>query len=524
MNAHVIGELSQITRRKCTSRLNERLSELGITVHPTAASNLANPRGGAYFLQFQPANTSFQLLPGFTRYFQVAQRHNLISSHDAEILVRKLIDLGARARATYEGRLSQSLHSGLIGRILDCASDPEGLRHLEDTESWFPDILHEQLRFPCVTEDHLTIRDFTNLRLNLGAISRTVLNPLLALVCGVDLVRLGPWLGLTASQICAALDLYARVGADPESGDHSIWVETNNYAEKIIIPVFSSGLQGTFIGFFCNLDLHHKQHIRNVLDQAGRELGEELALERKCALRDLFNNNGYNAKTLADAALQIASPAEQVIVTSTDAHYAYVICREKNYLAGYETREGDAASSLIDEDTHLIIESPILDPPFKIYLKTIQTSPSLDPVIHSLRVQLALFDILSLQKTPTATTSSANSEVNPSLLTKEELDQAIAALEHQMKTEHGRRGAAKNLCFLEFVRKNYSAQVVRISNREIQRRMSEKIENGKVTGYQVTGKAFKKFELEIQKLLAGKLTFKELNARVIQVTWRNSAG
>jgi hypothetical protein len=348
-----------------------------------------------------------------------------------------------------------------------------------------------------------------------------VLNPVLAIVAGMDLVRVGPWLGLTVSEICAALDLFAQAGASPKGGDRLIRIENNNYAEKIVIPVFTSGLQGTLIGFFCNLEAQHKQDVRSILDQAGRELGEELALERKFALRELFTKNGYDVRALADAVIQIGSPVERVIVSSAEGHFAYVICREENYFTGYEAREGDAASCLIGDGTHLLIESPILDPPYKIYIRTLQGFPSLDPVIHGLRVKLAFFDILgsrsffSIANTPGTNTGNCTQT-----LTKEELDQAIAALEHQMRTERGRRGVAKILCFLEVLKKNYSAQQMRISNHEIQKRMSEKLNNGKVNGYQVTGKAFKKFEAEIQKLLTEKINFKELNARVISVSWK----
>jgi hypothetical protein len=104
----------------------------------------------------------------------------------------------------------------------------------------------------------------------------------------------------------------------------------------------------------------------------------------------------------------------------------------------------------------------------------------------------------------------------------EELDQVIAALDHQTNSEHGRRGAAKSWCFLEAVRKNYAAQGMRISNHEMQRRMCDKLQVEKVTGYQITGKALEKFKQEIHKLLGDKLVLKELNGKVIKVSWRKA--
>jgi len=342
---------------------------------------------------------------------------------------------------------------------------------------------------------------------------------MLAIVAGMDLVRLGPWLGLTAAKISAALDLFEEVSTKPQRADSSLSDITKMYAEKIVIPVFSTGLQGTLIGFFYNLEPHHKLHVRSALDQAGRQLAEELALERKMSIQKLLIQNGFGAKTLADIVIQVASPVEHVIACSPEGYYGYVICREENYLAGYGPKAGEDAARLIEDPANEVIESPILDPPFKIYLKTLQKDPSIDPVFHSLRVQTALFDIWSARNVPAVIISSTEFDADAPALTREELDQVIAALEHQMTTEHGKRSVAKYLCFLEAVRRNYSTREVRLSNHEMQRRMSERLASSKINGYQVTGKALRKFELDIDRLLPGKIAFRELNGRVIHVSW-----
>ena len=52
--------------------------------------------------------------------------------------------------------------------------------------------------------------------------------------------------------------------------------------------------------------------------------------------------------------------------------------------------------------------------------------------------------------------------------------------------------------------------------------MCDKLQVEKVTGYQITGKAFEKFKQEIHKLLGDKLVLKELNGKVIKVSWRKA--
>jgi hypothetical protein len=92
-----------------------------------------------------------------------------------------------------------------------------------------------------------------------------------------------------------------------------------------------------------------------------------------------------------------------------------------------------------------------------------------------------------------------------------------------MAKPHGKLGAAKSLCFFETVQKSYSAEEIRLSNHEIQRRMREKLGNTEFNGYQIAGKALGRFEMEVNKLLPGRFAFSHLNDRVIRVTWKTTS-
>jgi glycine/serine hydroxymethyltransferase len=89
-----------------------------------------------------------------------------------------------------------------------------------------------------------------------------------------------------------------------------------------------------------------------------------------------------------------------------------------------------------------------------------------------------------------------------------------------MGTPHGRRIAAKHLCFFEIVKAEFQAREARLSNAEMQKRMRSKLDTSKVNGYQVAGDAMKKFALDINAILPNCFLFEHLNDRVIQVRWR----
>jgi len=65
----------------------------------------------------------------------------------------------------------------------------------------------------------------------------------------------------------------------------------------------------------------------------------------------------------------------------------------------------------------------------------------------------------------------------------------------------------------------YGSQEVRLSNSDMLRRMSAKLAEPRITGYQVTGEALKKFESDINDLCPNKFCFYNLNDRIVRVQW-----
>lgn len=509
--------LARIARRKCIASLLQGLSKEGIIVYPNGYTDIANmPRGCAFFLRFIPKETTFELQTGFPKYFQSSRGHDLISRKDAELLVTRLAALGSHLRANYKGRFLEELHTGVIGELLDSAADAEALNLLQATEDWFPDLLHEQLRWPCVLNDYLMPSEFSPVTYDPSRIYKMAENPIRALIAGLGLVRTGHWLGLSTDDIHCALDLLdASSQGEPPPDMH---IPSKEYAEKLVIPIFSLGFQGAIIGLFSRIEPHRKMRLRSILDQAGHCLGELYAMERRTKLMDFLRQSKATAKTLAEVALQIASPIEHVVVSSKGEHHGYAICKERNHLAGYNQKTGSEAQQLKQDRDNEILDLHSLDPPAQIFIKPLRGYEALDPVIHGLRIKTALSEFFCTAPGVLAISSPLKASSHISTL-EVELDKVIIALQQQMGASHGRRAAAKYLCFFEFVKDKLGAKELRLTNAEMQRRMSLKLEISKLSGYQVTGEALRKFSAEINDLLPDRFIFENLSDKVVLVSW-----
>ncbi len=510
--------LARIARKKCIASLLQGLSKEGIIVYPNGYTDIATmPRGCASFLRYIPEETTFELQAGFPKYFQSARRRDLISREDAELLVARLAALGSHLRSDYKGRFLEQLHTGMIGELLDSAADAEALNLLQATEDWFPDLLHEQLRWPCVVDHYLMPSEFMGLPLASSRISKMAGNPLRALVAGLGMVRTGHWLGLSTDDIHSALNLLD----ESRQGDAAPDLDTpiKQYAEKIVIPIFSLGYQGAIIGLFSHIEPQQKTRLRCILDQAGHCLGELYAMERKSKLVTLWRQAKARAKALADVALQIASPVEHIVVSMNGEHYGYAVCKEEDYLAGYNPKTGVEAEHLKQDPNNEILDLRNLDPPAAIYIKALRGYAALEPVFYGLRIRTALSEFFGTFPEVIPLTSPIEVSTFTSKLKVEELDKVIMALQQQMSASHGRRTAAKCLCFFEMAKDRLSARELRLTNADMQRRMSQKLDMSKLNGYQVTGEALRKFSAEINDLLPNRFLFENLSDKVVRVSW-----
>lgn len=490
----------------------------GIAAYPSGSMDIFNSsRGGVYLLRYIPEETSFELQAGLPKYFQGSRRYDLLSREDAEVFVHRLAALGSSLRAKYAGRFLRHLRTGIIGELLDGALDAQSISLLEATEDWLPDLLHEQLRWPCVVDEYLVAREFSGLSLDYSKITELGGNPLRALIAGLGIVRVGHWLGLNTTEIQTTLDLLERGSRGETVPPADLTIRP--YAETVVIPIYSFGFQGAIIGFFSNLTPEKKAYARCVLDQAGDCLGELYALERRTSLVNSLRYTDGNASVLADAALQMASPVEYIVASRNGEYHGYTICREHDYLAGYNRISGVDAEQLESKRDNEFVEIHSLDPPARIAFKPLRGYAALDPSIHAIRIKTALTGFLSSQAIGKFLETAPSATSRVTTLNLESLNQIISALEQQMLDSHGKRAAAKHLCFFEAIKDKIAIGEMKLTNAEMQRRMSSKLETEKCNGYQVTGEALKKFSQEVDGLLPNRFFFEFVSEKVILVRW-----
>lgn len=509
----------QSDRRKCIDRLAYHLAELGIAFCNTEGTvSRDSPRGELLFMQFLPRETTLFRIADFPRYFHSGLRHDLLSARDARRIAHQQVLTGAVLRKKYEklnGRFLKNLQTGKIGEFLDSASDPMALKRTEERETWFPDILPEQFGWPCVIDEHMSVKGFKELRLDYQSILEIAQHPMRALTAAMEIVRIGPWLGVSPDDIITCLKLLE--GSEPPLMREKT---TTVYAEGIIIPFFAGGFQGAIFGSFRGLKDEQREPLWELLKQAGQFFADQCALSRRTLLSKFIADEGLNAKTLAESIVNIASPIEYVIVSSSERKYALILQNEVNYLAGYNIVKDENVDNIINSDNSELLNGHALDMHFSISLKTLDGHFAIDPVFYELRIKNAIREFLLHVSQPSHLTFSERTEDEIEYLDINDLNRNIFALQHQLNVSRGANIAAKLLCFFEMVRDKLAVGELRLLNNEMKRSMTKRLTRVTRTGYHVSGKALKGFENSVNNILPRKFRFEPLNQNVIRVSWK----
>ncbi len=180
-------------------------------------------RGIALFLAFEPWKTSLQCPPGSARFFDLAEKHKLISSADAAQLSRALIRHGAEMARVYNGEIQQLLfraasqnHPAQSSKISSICRKSA----LAIGGSW-ADQFYEASPFPLQPSRHLEIQSFRPVTFQ-GEIEFYSQTPWLAWVEALDLVCLGCWAGLRSDTI---IGMMQRDGAEAFAGSAQLeWI------------------------------------------------------------------------------------------------------------------------------------------------------------------------------------------------------------------------------------------------------------------------------------------------------------
>jgi hypothetical protein len=289
-------------------------------------------RGTAWFAAFDPWNTCWRQPPGSFSYFDVASRKGIISTTDSLRLSHALLRQGAQIARIYNGRFKEYFREPRIQFLLEHSDNPEHLTESGLSVGFsFVDYFFERCPWPFVPEKELIVQTFTNIssRVNLKFYAQT---PWLAWADALDMIGFGPWLGWDSSEILYVLESLSLRG---EQESANIVIRERNLGQRIVIPLFSNGLQGSLLGFFDDISEERRDSLYTTLLQFGQTLADAYAEMRLSRLSGVLTAS-LPVEELAKEAVYAFSPVSKIIVDTRQGQAGYKLCYEHNYWAGYQ--------------------------------------------------------------------------------------------------------------------------------------------------------------------------------------------
>ena len=330
-------------------------------------------KGSAWFAAFDPWNTCWRPPPGSFSFFDLAERKGIISPDDARLLSNALLLHGESISKVYRGYFSYYFREPRIQFVLRHASEPE---HLSDIglsiASSAVDYLAEKCPWPFIPEQQLIIRGFRGVPATDDS-QFYVRSPWLTWAMCLDMVSLGPLAGVSPAEILHVVDSMSRFVRHEVA---EISLSDRSLGQRITIPFFSGGLQGSVFGLFHDISDDQKDAIHTTLLEFGQTLADTYAEMRLSRLAALLGTQ-LGLEELAKEAVCAFSPVNKLVVETKQGRAGFKLCHEENYWAGYlplsreEAQDRSAAawftikaSSAVDIHIEPLIDIPYLDPDF----------------------------------------------------------------------------------------------------------------------------------------------------------------
>lgn len=482
----------------CSTHLFQKLTDIGVM--PWWRKAQGEPKGLVIFCYYDTVTTCLRLLPTSPRIFQASTRSGSISYQDAELLNKKLVETLSKLLLPYAGFFQQELRKTPLSQIFKKLSEPDEFGLYEAHQRTGPDEFYANFPWPLLPALHFPPAIFLPAGFRQDYIKTTIFSPLRAATIALDLVTHGPGLNLRPADIISVLDWLT----DDPSG-HPFPLQDSQNLKKIVIPAYSGGLQGIAFGMFKDLPVAIEPKIAALLTQFVTTVGEALARERE--------NTFLGAKTsglheYALSYLRIVPPLEHIIFLTRSRKIGFKITKENDYLSGYVELTDRALSDAISDPLNYTIKSEEHDNDIGIRVKAMDGMDGLSSLFTLLRIY-----------TPATSfkLNEENAQITP--LGRSDIGAALHGLRRQVAEGRGANAASKKIFLLDCVLQNYSRAQVTLTNQKSR----DYIENilGKGAGnYHITGKASKKFENDVQKLLPNCFVFEQVSAHAIRVRWQ----
>lgn len=453
-------------------------------------------RGLAFFLAFDPWETCLRCPPGSVRFFDAAERTGLLSAQEASLLSRALLSHGSEIAKCYDGAFRGFFSAPRVKAILN---NIDNLDHLSESGlaiggSW-ADRLFENCPFPLYPANHLEFRSFRRITIE-EEIEFYASSPWLAWIEALDLICHGCWAGFKPSSVLHMVKVLGQriAGVPPELID----IEDAVLGQKVILPMFSHGLQGVVLGIFTDVPKAQMEPILTSLLQFGASVSDVYAdlrwREFVEALEHELDEDG-----LAREMINMISPIARIIVARGGRRAGYRIANEGNYWAGYArlaSRELVAPRS----EHGFVVAGPN---GAEIYIEPLTDVPNLNP--EFMRIRIENFLNQTLGSVPAAQTA------NP--LAFAEIRRLRLEFEDYAQDERVSIAKLRQLYVIQKIEKFWHKASVKISNSEMKGFLESRGRDAK-NGYQVTS-----FTAELERIFAGKVVAAKTR-NSLSLTWK----
>jgi hypothetical protein len=499
---HTIEELGEIYLTSST-HLFENFARAGIAHwwenKPDA------PKGGAIFTYYDAEKTCLRLMPNAPKFFQTSVRHNLISHATAHDLGHELLTTLGVLLEGYTGFFASEIRSGPIGRGIRHASDPNARSILAAHQHHGPDELYAAMPWPLMPEHHFRLGNFSPAGRD-DYIEEACQIPLRAMSIGIDLVTCGAGAHMPVENLTSRLEwMKGRRRSRLALND-----ESDTELRKIVLPCFTGGFQGVTFGLFRHLPADLEQFAISQLQQFSACIGEQVAKRRELDVATVLAH-ASNLTEYAEALMKLLPPVEHAVFAARGEKAGFKLNREANYLAGYRAlRREELAAACADPDNELLFTAEDDRQP-RIYVKFPNDPEALSPVFTLLRLRARMSELPSLTVTR-----------DVQQLSRTELGLFRHALRRQIDEGRGALAASKKLFLVEAVLQDFDLGETTLTNSKARQYMERSLGKPHL-GYQVAGKAARKFEEDIKKMVPQRFLFEAHSAHSVRVRWRPAA-
>ncbi len=513
-----LSKLASINNRSST-HLREILENLDIHSGNAVSAVSAATRGNAYFAAFDPEYACLRLPPLTVRFFQDAVKFNVISNAEAQQISFQMALCCRALRQEYNGIFKEILDTGVFRDFLLPDMSLNDFLRMESVYGWCADAFAASSLWPVLPDIHLRTAGYRPITLSRSNILTHASGSYLHFINAVDIAIFGAWTGFSVKDVSQALSWLMQPTSKVDPDDIVLW--PNRAADRLIIPLFSSGFQGVVFGFFAGLSSDQKEQVLKTVLHFGQSIADNYAFLRRNECLEILRKS-RDAKSVAGALLRVVSPIEHLVVEVNGRFNSYSLELEDGYWAGYSEQKGHAAAELgrqlAFEDKSMKLDQSFLGESFRVILKPLQDYTALDPVFTWLSLQARLSEVLHV-----CDQAQNCDPLTLSMLTslKEGLE-SRTWLPGEGGRGHGSLGRLKRLCIVELIIENFERGQAELTNHILKSRLVRKLGPSapiKLNGYQIAGRALERVKNEFSDDFRRSVKFEAVGANKVRLSW-----